>query len=97
MARLQQSTNEDTHTYGVGIMWSNLRYTIRQEIVGQPIGRRNYWRNFMSRTNPQDPEDGATNLKVLLNDIHGRVEPGQMMAILGPSGMLHLPLSVCWH
>jgi hypothetical protein len=92
MARLQRSSNEHRSTHGFGIMWSNLRYTIRHEFVGQPMGQRNWWRRLNWRQDRQDPEDETMKYKVLLDDISGRVEPGQMMAILGPSGMSHLRL-----
>ncbi|KAG8985416.1 hypothetical protein FRB90_004720, partial [Tulasnella sp. 427] len=57
---------------GVGIEWTEVGYSIR--------GRRG--RGLLSSRGSNDFDDG----KVILNSISGRVQPGEMMAILGPSG-----------
>lgn len=55
---------------GAGVEWSNISYVIPGAVGGR-FGKRR-----------QDVHDDKT----VLDNISGRVEPGQMMAILGPSG-----------
>lgn len=63
---------------GVGIEWVEVGYTIQTRKRGGLLPTRG----------ANDFDDG----KVILNGISGRVQPGEMMAILGPSGtLIHLP------
>ncbi|KAG8954684.1 hypothetical protein FRC04_011117 [Tulasnella sp. 424] len=57
---------------GVGIEWVDVGYTIQTRKRGGLLPTRG----------ANDFDDG----KVILNGISGRVQPGEMMAILGPSG-----------
>ncbi|KAF8913442.1 hypothetical protein CPB85DRAFT_1375640 [Mucidula mucida] len=56
---------------GVGVEWSNITY-----VVPAP-------RSFWGR---RKQVQGYTNDKTILDSVTGRIQPGQMMAILGPSG-----------
>ncbi|KAF9023043.1 hypothetical protein BDZ89DRAFT_1093146 [Hymenopellis radicata] len=56
---------------GVGVEWSSITY-----VVPAP---RSFWGR---RKHGQ----GYTNDKTILDSVTGRIQPGQMMAILGPSG-----------
>ena len=59
---------------GVTIAWQNVSYVVQNsKIFGVPRRKANR-------------VDGFTDEKVILDNVSGRVEPGQMMAILGPSG-----------
>ncbi|KAG9036166.1 hypothetical protein FRB95_009740 [Tulasnella sp. JGI-2019a] len=70
--------SEAERKQGVGIAWSNVGYSIRR-----PGANNGLWR----RSRPTNPVSGDyDDGKVILNGIRGRVQPGEMMAILGPSG-----------
>ena len=59
---------------GYSLEWSDVSYTIPRGGAGLRLFQRN-------------PRDGqVTDDKVILDNVSGRVQPGQMMAILGPSG-----------
>lgn len=59
---------------GYPLEWSDISYTIPREGAGLRLFQRN-------------SKDGqVTDDKVILDSVSGRVRPGQMMAILGPSG-----------
>lgn len=58
---------------GVGIAWSNVGYSVRRAGSRKMFGRSKAGADF---------DDG----KVILNGVTGRIQPGEMMAILGPSG-----------
>ncbi|KAF9654055.1 hypothetical protein BDM02DRAFT_3158815 [Thelephora ganbajun] len=60
---------------GYPLEWNHITYVIPHGNTGLRLFRRN-------------PKDGQiiTDDKVILDDVSGRVDPGQMMAILGPSG-----------
>ncbi|KAG8967053.1 hypothetical protein FRC03_010801 [Tulasnella sp. 419] len=60
---------------GVGIRWKNVSYTI-------PIPRSRRTRQRNAAEKDDQLEDG----KLILDNISGEVQPGKMMAILGPSG-----------
>ncbi|KAF8990271.1 P-loop containing nucleoside triphosphate hydrolase protein [Hymenopellis radicata] len=56
---------------GVGVEWSSITYVV-------PAPRRFWGRRKHGQ--------GYTNDKTILDSVTGRIQPGQMMAILGPSG-----------
>lgn len=60
---------------GYPVEWNHISYVIPNESAGRRLFRRN-------------PRDGqaTTDDKAILDNISGRVDPGQMMAVLGPSG-----------
>lgn len=60
---------------GVAISWQDVSYIV--PATGTKL--------FLRRRNKK-AESGFTDEKVVLDNVSGRVEPGQMMAILGPSG-----------
>ncbi|KAL5533512.1 hypothetical protein ACEPAF_5288 [Sanghuangporus sanghuang] len=59
---------------GVMIAWRNVSYVVPTSYA------------FRLRRRRSSAADGYTDEKVVLDNVNGRVEPGQMMAILGPSG-----------
>lgn len=59
----------------VGVNWSNLSYVIPGSSGGS--GLTKLW-----STQADD--------KVILDNVSGHIEPGNMLAILGPSGAYHL-------
>lgn len=60
---------------GVAISWQDVSYIVPASGTKLFLRRRN-----------KKAESGFTDEKVVLDNVSGRVEPGQMMAILGPSG-----------
>lgn len=66
------SASQAERKAGVGVEWTEVGYTIQNRPGGGLFHK--------GRSNEFD--DG----KVILNGISGRVRPGEMMAILGPSG-----------
>lgn len=60
---------------GVAIAWQDVSYIVPRSSSTSFLRRRN-----------KKTESGFTDEKVVLDNVSGRVEPGQMMAILGPSG-----------
>ncbi|KAJ3994693.1 hypothetical protein F5050DRAFT_432283 [Lentinula boryana] len=69
--RARKSGYNEIGSGNVAVEWSNITYIV-------PNSTRNLWR----KRNPS----GYNDDKVILDSISGRVLPGQMMAILGPSG-----------
>ena len=67
----KQGANNLTPPGGVAVSWTDVSYFVSQPASGFSLRRR--------------PTDDATQ-KVILDNVSGRVVPGQMMAILGPSG-----------
>jgi ABC-type multidrug transport system fused ATPase/permease subunit len=66
-------------TGGVGVEWNNLSYII-------PGTRgRGFFGNSLRRRKVA-PGAGFSDDKVVLDGVSGKVSPGQIMAILGPSG-----------
>ena len=68
-------------TGGVSVQWNDISYTIPYTSglwatykALSPFGGKDYY------------GDGAVSDHTILSGLSGRVEPGQMMAILGPSG-----------
>ena len=59
---------------GVSVEWNDVSY-----LVPNPNGTRNWFRG--SRKG-----DGISDDKVILDNLSGYVKPGQLMAVLGPSG-----------
>jgi ABC-type multidrug transport system fused ATPase/permease subunit len=70
-------------TGGVSVQWDNVNYAI-------PYLHRPWAGYNMSNLFGRKGYDGKGTLseKTVLGGVSGRVEPGQMMAILGPSGKL---------
>ncbi|TFK45642.1 hypothetical protein OE88DRAFT_1669039 [Heliocybe sulcata] len=62
---------------GVPIVWNGVSYVVMHSGTG--------WRGFFGRQRSRR-DNGYSDDKVVLDSVSGRVEPGQMMAILGPSG-----------
>jgi len=62
----------------VSVYWSNLSYII------PGAGRQSGW--IGKARNLRDGSTAVNDDKVILDSVTGRVQPGQMMAILGPSG-----------
>ncbi|KAI0062057.1 hypothetical protein BV25DRAFT_1825918 [Artomyces pyxidatus] len=58
---------------GVAVEWTNVSYGVRRSGYGLPL---------LSRRRGE----GLPDTKIVLNGVSGRVEPGQMLGILGPSG-----------
>jgi hypothetical protein len=63
---------------GVGMAWSNVNYTITK-----PTGVSAILNPRLNKARMTVGSDGKT----ILEDISGSVQPGEMLAILGPSGM----------
>ena len=61
---------------GIGVQWSNINYIVPNTAAGFMDSLRAFFR----------PSDKYNGYKVVLDSVSGSVEPGQMMAILGPSG-----------
>ncbi|EPQ58693.1 hypothetical protein GLOTRDRAFT_115012 [Gloeophyllum trabeum ATCC 11539] len=61
---------------GVSVVWTDVNYVV--------LRSGSEWGAFFGRRRKR--EDGFNDDKVVLDGVSGRVEPGQMMAILGPSG-----------
>jgi len=61
---------------GYPLEWNDITYVIPGRGTGFRLFRRN-----------KKDDQAATDDKVILDNVSGRVDPGQMMAILGPSGM----------
>ncbi|PIL30681.1 ATP-binding cassette transporter [Ganoderma sinense ZZ0214-1] len=59
-------------TGGVTVEWADVSYFVPQPTPGFSLRRRH--------------GSGSDNQKVVLDNVSGRVVPGEMMAILGPSG-----------
>lgn len=59
---------------GVAVVWTDVSY-----IVPRSSG-------LFTRRKGGKTASGYTDEKVVLDNVSGRVEPGQMMAVLGPSG-----------
>ncbi|KZT24034.1 hypothetical protein NEOLEDRAFT_1095007 [Neolentinus lepideus HHB14362 ss-1] len=62
---------------GVPVAWNDVSYTVLCSDTG--------WRGIFGRKR-SSRENGYNDDKIVLDSVRGRVEPGQMMAILGPSG-----------
>ena len=60
---------------GYPLEWNDISYVIPHRSVGLRLFQKN----------PKD-DQATTDDKVILDNVSGRVNPGQMMAILGPSG-----------
>ena len=71
--RLARKTAADFERSNVGVEWSRLSYVIPGKGVGMFAG-------FRRRKGSRNDD------KVILDSVSGSVRPGQMMAILGPSG-----------
>ncbi|KAJ3728308.1 hypothetical protein C8R42DRAFT_619517 [Lentinula raphanica] len=69
--RARKSGYSQLGSGNVTVDWSNISYIV-------PSSTRDFWRKRNS--------SGYNDDKVILDSISGRVLPGQMMAILGPSG-----------
>ncbi len=57
------------------------------------------WNNLNFQTVTKDPEKSkpfkpAYKTKVILNNLHGRAESGQLLAILGPTGCGYVSTTV---
>lgn len=68
-------SNHLTERGGYPLEWNDITYIIPSE----GAGRRSFFRTEKSGQTTTDD-------KVILDNVSGRVDPGQMMAILGPSG-----------
>jgi ABC-type Mn2+/Zn2+ transport system ATPase subunit len=68
-------------TGGVSVHWDNINYTISHtsEFVAT-------YKSLIPSRRQTYNASGATSDQTILGGISGRVEPGQIMAILGPSG-----------
>ena len=71
---------EDDEKSKVTVEWSQLSYVI------PGIGKKNAFLRAFRKVRP-DPT-AINDDKVILDQVNGKVRPGQMMAILGPSGKL---------
>ena len=58
--------------------FKDLRYTVKVSVEGKAAG-------------PLDKLKGSTRDRDLLHDVSGSVNPGSVLAILGPSGRARLP------
>jgi len=70
---------EDQRRLGVGIRWEGVAYTLLPS--GFKYDKPTLRSRFMQRQSAQFPPG-----KTILEGVDGEVRPGQMMAILGPSG-----------
>lgn len=71
---------EDDEKSKVTVEWSQLSYVI------PGIGKKNAFLRAFRKVRP-DP-NAVNDDQVILDQVNGKVRPGQMMAILGPSGKL---------
>lgn len=68
----KQGAGTLNRTGGVAVAWSDISYFVSHPSSGLSLRRRR--------------SDDTENRKVVLDNVSGRVVPGEMMAILGPSG-----------
>ena len=71
-------------TGGVGVHWDNINYTVHHS--------SGLWATYKSLSPFTGTSYGEMSDRTILGGISGCVEPGQIMAILGPSGKPHVPL-----
>ena len=69
------TSNSPVKRGGYSVEWNDISYVIPRRTAHLRLFRRN----------SEDSQD-TTDDKVILDNVSGRVNPGQMMAILGPSG-----------